>query len=64
MPFLTSLLAAVPRFEPVPGAKILGLTLAKGGVVLALRPVPVTAVLEQAWLGDLLMIAAILYGAA
>lgn len=64
MPFLTFLLAAVLRYEPVTGAKLLGLTLATAGVALALGPAPVGADLDQVWRGDLLLIAATLCGAA
>lgn len=64
IPFLTFLLAAALRYEPVTGAKFAGLTLATLGVVLALGPAPVvSADPGQAWLGDLLTFAAACCGA-
>jgi len=58
IPFLTFLLAAALRYEPVTAAKFAGLTLATVGVVLALGPAPVSDDPGQAWRGDLLLFAA------
>ena len=64
IPFLTFLLAAVLRYEPVTGMKLAGLTLATAGVVLALRPAPIGADMDQAWRGDLFLIAGAFCGAS
>lgn len=62
-PFLTFLLAAALRYEPVTGAKLLGLTLATAGVLLALGPAPSNSDSDQVWLGDLILMATALCGA-